>query len=62
MRELALRPRKSKNIQTSLRESVEYMTNVIDQNFGSRGGVWGKWKKRKKAYPWQILEKTGARR
>lgn len=39
MRELDLRGRKAKNIQTSLRESAEYMTNVIDQNFGSRGGV-----------------------
>lgn len=62
MRELDLRGRKAKNIQGSLKESADYMIKVIDQNFGSHGGVWGKWKRRKKAYPWQMLEKTGAMR
>lgn len=62
LRDLDTRGRKAKNLQAPLKESADYMMKVIDQNFDSHGGVWGKWKRRKKAYPWRMLEKTGAMR
>ena len=40
LRDLDTRGRKAKNLQAPLKESADYMMKVIDQNFGSHGGVF----------------------
>lgn len=62
IREFDTRGKRAKNLKSPLKQSAEYMESRIDQNYSGRGSLWGKWKNRSKAYPWRILEKTGAMR
>lgn len=61
-RMLDTRGRRAKNLKAPLKQSAEYMEGRIDKNYSGRGSLWGKWKRRAKAYPWRILEKTGVMR
>ncbi len=62
IRELDVRGKKAKNMSRPLKDSADFMLERIGQNFNGQGSLWGKWKRRKKAYPWRILQKTGAMR
>lgn len=62
IRMLDTRGKRAKNLKAPLKQSAEYMEGRIDDNYSGRGSLWGRWKRRAKAYPWRILEKTGAMR
>jgi len=47
---------------TPLNESKEIILNRTEQNFNSRGNVFGGWAPRKIAKPWPLLEQTGKMR
>lgn len=48
------------SLQPPLKKASDLMIKVIDVNFASHGREFGEpWKKRKKAYGWPLLEKTG---
>lgn len=59
IRELDKRSKKAKNLKSPLQDSVKYMMGLINQNYSSSGGVWGRWPRRKYVYSWPILNKTG---
>lgn len=50
------------NLKTPMRAIGKMMLGYIDQNYGSHGGLWGRWKPRKRSYPWLLLEKSGRMR
>jgi len=47
---------------TPLNESKQIILNRTEQNFDSRGSVFGGWAPRKIAKPWPLLEQTGKMR
>ena len=52
-----------KNLRPSFEKTGDYFLQRIDDNFESRGALFGKpWKRRAKSYPHPILEKTGKMR
>ena len=54
---------RSGDFRKPLEKSSKLMLKTFDQNFGRQGQTLGEpWKKRKKNYPWPMLEKTGAMR
>lgn len=53
---------RARDLRTPLRRIGEMMLKTIDKNYDTHGGVWGRWKRRKKSYPWPILEQTGQMR
>jgi phage gpG-like protein len=54
--------RKVRNLSTPFQNIARMMLQDIDTNFAGRGSLWGRWKPRKRAYPWPILEQTGVMR
>lgn len=62
IRELDLRGKKAKNLSRPLKQSSDYIMERIKQNFEGAGSLYGKWPRRKKAYPWRMLQKSGAMR
>ena len=53
---------RSKTLHRPFRLIGEYFEDRIDKNFGGRGSIWGKWKRRQRAYDHPILEDTGRMR
>lgn len=51
-----------KDFTTPLRQSKEIILARVDQNFNSRGNVFGGWAPRKISKPWPLLEQTGKMR
>lgn len=50
------------NLNEPMRQIGSEVMHSIDQNYESRGRLFGKWARRKKAYGWPILEKSGKMR
>lgn len=51
-----------KSFKTPLKNSVDYLKRDIQQNYGSRGGRYGRWPVRLDNHPWPLLQKTGRMR
>jgi len=51
------------NFRLPLNKASDLLLETFDRNFDSKGATLGEpWAKRKKSYPWQILQKTGKMR
>lgn len=49
---------RASNLRRPMDAIGEYMLDEIDTNYSTRGGTWGRWRRRKKAYPHPLLEAT----
>lgn len=55
--------KRANDLSEPLDRAADFMLGEIDRNFnGRRGRIWGGWPRRKRSYPWPILEKTGKMR
>lgn len=50
---------RARDLRTPMRAIGKMFLGVIDENYASRGKVWGRWKRRRASYPWPILEQSG---
>lgn len=53
---------RSKTLRRPFRLIGEYFEERIQKNYSGRGSIWGKWKRRTRAYDHPLLEKTGEMR
>lgn len=51
--------RKAGNLRNAFSKISDFYRGEIVENYNTKGGIWGRWARRKKAYPWPLLSRTG---